>query len=397
MKKSKRNIATKYCIGCGLCESLFGSEKARLEVNESGFYAPQFQLQDEEWAELGLFCPACHVVDLDNGKVWGNAHTVCLGYASDAEIRYSASSGGVLTALACYLLDAKKVDAIMQIGEGESPWLPSVHVNRTKAEVRNCCGSRYVITKPLSAFCQTLLDNPHRKYAVIGRPCDIRALHALLDCKPEYQQQVPYLLSFFCAGTPSVCASEKMADQMGVNKKKVVSVRYRGNGWPGFSSVMDSDQKEYRMNYEESWGAILGRDLYPGCRFCHDGIGEAADIACGDAWYLNEDDSVCFEERDGRNVIFARTKCGDDLLTEAVQNGYIQTQPFDIEELKKMQPYQYIRKAQLRYKLLAMRTMGKKVPPVSVSHLKQYRKLIPVKARMRIYVGTAKRILQKKI
>ena len=397
MKSAEKRIAVDYCVGCGLCEGFFGCEKAKLALNEKGFYAPEFHLADEEWRLLDRFCPARLAADCQHHGVWGQDRTVCLGYASDAEVRHRASSGGVLTALACFLLREHRVDGILQIGEGRSPWLPEPHVNTSEREVIECCGSRYVVSTPLSKIGELLKEPSARRYAVIGRPCDVRALRSLLAEYPNHRARFPYLFSFFCAGTPSLKASERMAERMGADRACVASVRYRGNGWPGFSTVTEAAGREYRMSYEESWGNILGRDLYLGCRFCCDGIGEAADISCGDAWYLNEDESICFDEREGRNVIFARTEQGESLLAEAIAGGAVIAEPFRLETLRKMQPYQYIRKAQLRYKLLAMRTMGKQVPPISIRSLKAYRGLIPIKTRMRMYLGTIRRVLKKRI
>lgn len=52
------------------------------------------------------------------------------------------------------------------------------------------------------------------------------------------------------------------------------------------------------------------------CRFCLDGIGEMADIACCNAWYLTEDDKSNFIEADGRNKIICRSKQGVEIVQE---------------------------------------------------------------------------------
>ncbi len=40
-----------------------------------------------------------------------------------------------------------------------------------------------------------------------------------------------------------------------------------------------------------------------GVSILFDGIGEMADVACGDAWYLTESGQADFSEHAGRNVI----------------------------------------------------------------------------------------------
>ena len=43
-------------------------------------------------------------------------------------------------------------------------------------------------------------------------------------------------MSFFCAGLPSIDAQKKLLEEMGCNSR-VVSLRYRGNGWPGYATA----------------------------------------------------------------------------------------------------------------------------------------------------------------
>ena len=92
---------------------------------------------------------------------------------------------------------------------------------------------------------------------------------------------------------------------------KIKSLRYRGDGWPGYATATQYDGKVFKMDYNTSWGQILGRDIMKMCRFCLDGIGEMADISCCDAWYLTNDNKPDFSEADGRNAVFCRSKLGD--------------------------------------------------------------------------------------
>ena len=391
------NREEKYCIGCGLCTSVLGHDKAKIAQNEAGFYIPTFNLTPEEQVHLSIFCPVDAPPKNYSDCIWGDYKAVGLGYAVDKEIRRKASSGGVLTAVACYLLDKQIVDGIIQIGDGATPFAPEMHINSTPAQVVECCGSRYIAVLPFERLLQILNENKDKKYALIGRPCDIRGVRALEKEYENVKKQIMYYFSFFCAGTPSVNASKRMINAMGASEKDVLSVQYRGNGWPGFSTVKTKKGNTYQMSYEQSWGKTLGRDICLGCRHCYDGIGEQADVSCGDAWYLDGSGKVSFEEREGRNVIFMRSERGAALIQQAVQVGWLYTENFQIDQLKAMQPYQYVRKAQLRYKLLAMRTMLQPVPRVDTSELKKYASLIQKKDKFRMYFGTIKRILQNKM
>ena len=397
MNKQIGSLEKQYCTGCGLCKSRFGEEKANVALNDQGFYEPCFHLTEEEYREFRRFCPVDVPPTRYSRRVWGERMSVCLGHAADETVRLKASSGGVLTAVCGYLLREGLADGIIQIGDSAEPLQKTSRITRNEDELLQCAGSRYIAAMPLEHVLQMLAENPAEKFAVVGRPCDVRAMRAYMREHTDAKGQIICLLSFFCAGTPSVNASRQMIAKMGADEQKVTHISYRGNGWPGYSTVREENGREYTMNYEDSWGKILGRDIYRGCRVCYDGIGEEADISCGDAWYLDENGKVSFEERPGRNVIFARTQIGSQLLHQAKAAGWITCEEFEEEELNLMQPFQYVRKAQLYYKLLAMRTAGRYIPAVDPAQLRGHRRLLDIKDRARMYLGTLRRVLQRKM
>ena len=76
------------------------------------------------------------------------------------------------------------------------------------------------------------------------------------------------------------------------------------------------------------------------CRFCVDGVGELADVSCGDAWYLLPDGEPDCSEHEGRNFIFSRSDKGDSLVKEAFKAGYIFIDDnASLEKLRQAQKY----------------------------------------------------------
>ena len=152
------------------------------------------------------------------------------------------------------------------------------------------------------------------------------------------------------------------------------------------------------MTYNESWGKILGKYLQPYCRWCADGIGEFADISCGDAWYLDENKKPSFDESEGRNVIFARNSRGYNLLQEINQQGYIQISEFskDITSLKDMQYSQYQRKATMLGKIFALKLIRRDCPYYSLIDLFRWSKNTSLLNNIRNFTGTFVRGFQGK-
>lgn len=96
---------SEYCTGCGLCAC---QNKAVLRKDEKGFLYPESG--DKEW--LKKVCPTMSFLesDRDINKIWGREEGVYLGWSTDSSLREKASSGGILTELASFLLDENKVD-----------------------------------------------------------------------------------------------------------------------------------------------------------------------------------------------------------------------------------------------------------------------------------------------
>lgn len=384
-KRTKR-----YCTGCNLCKVL---GEGSLEIDNKGFFHPK---ELNEKFENGV-CPSCGVQSkrLSRESIWGKKEEVYLGWSSDPMIRKSASSGGTITSIACYLLINNIVDGIIQICESNKiPYKTKTVINYSIEDVLHCKGSRYSISHPLDIFEE--LDK-NKKYCLIGKPCDITVFKNYLSLDPDINNVITLSLSFFCMGLPSDKAQLKLLNKLDTNLEKIKEINYRGNGWPGYATALNLDNSKKSITYDESWGKILGRDLMPYCRYCIDGIGEDADISCGDAWY-EKDGKPDFNEHDGRNVIFARTKKGKDLLEQMGQAKKIYIEKIDNYEeyLRIIQHSQFMRRATLKSRILALKLMMRPYPHYSNDVLNSYSRQVNFKENTRVFLGMLKRIFKGK-
>lgn len=379
-----------YCVGCGLCHAM---SKAELKPDEKGFLHPESG--DEEW--LTQICPAAgkHIQLLEKNTIWGRVKDTYVGWSSDESIREQASSGGCLTSLCIYLLESKIVDAVLHIcADDQIPYKTKICVSKTKGEVIAACGSRYAISHPLMELQNLDLS---LKYAFVGKPCDVAALRNYLEMNQDANKSFVCLLSFFCAGLPSNHAQRRLLTSLSC--EDCVSLKYRGNGWPGYATAIDFNGKKHQMTYDDSWGKILGRDVMKMCRYCIDGIGETADIACGDFWYITDDNKPDFSEHSGRNIIFSRTEYGERIIKAAMDSGYLKANRIESydKELSIVQKYQYERRATMLAKLLALRVMMRSTPKYLLSTCKEYAKKTSFSNNLRIFLGTIKRVVKRKI
>lgn len=391
-------ICTDYCTGCGLCHSVSG---VAFKTDEKGFKFPE--LSENDAPLLKKVCPAAgNALNMySDGSIWGQVQKAYLGHSTDDNVRFKASSGGVITALCLYLIDHKVVDGAIQTRKSsEDPRLTETIVSVNREDVMTCCGSRYTTSSPLMQIKQQL--EPGKTYAFVGKPCDVSALRMYQKAfSDEWCKQIKYLLTFYCAGQPSLNANNKLLTALGCNDvNDCVDLRYRGYGWPGRAMAKLKDGTENTMDYESSWMKILGRDTRRICRFCTDGTGEYSDISCGDAWYLDSTNHPDFTERPGRNIIFARTDEGMSLMEAAIREGYINAEDFSMSrsnEIKLFQPYHYTRKASLSTLKIAINLCGRDFPLYDMKKLKKFAKGFPLKSKLYRFLGTLQRIKQGKI
>lgn len=330
------------CLGCGLCEAV-GS--AKMQISDKGFYSPTSISTNTNNKIIQRLCPGIRIENSNKGNtdVWGHIEMVANAWAKDSLIRQSSSSGGVTSALAIYLLETKKVDAVLHVGCTEGDYLHNkLFVSRTRQDVLKRNASRYAPAAVFNEIFKILESNKDERFVFIGKPCDIAAIRNLQKEYPQIKERILYCLAIFCAGMPSYNATEKAISTFN-HKGTPISLRYRGDGWPGYFTVAYSDGSTFKMTYNDSWGKILGRDLGFRCKICADGIGLLADIASGDAWHT-KDGYPDFTESDGRNFCFVRTHKGKQIFEDAIKQGYIEDEELNVDDVKDMQRYQYNRR-----------------------------------------------------
>lgn len=354
MKKIHRIINTGLCLGCGLCEAIAGRDKCEMILTPKGFYQPKFKttLDPTEVTQILKCCPGIRVTGNKHSGVWGNVLSVSETWATDETLRKKSATGGVISSLAIYLLESKKVDAILQVGVKKDSWLYNeLLISRTKEEVFINAQSRYA---PALVFdrIKTILDSSEETFGFIGKPCDIAGIKNFIKYNPQYNNRIKYTLAIFCAGIPSYNATKTLIEEAKMTETPY-SIKYRGDGWPGEFEAKWKNGKSLKVSYNDSWGKVLGRTLGIRCKICPDGIGMLADISTGDSWNT-KDGYPDFTEADGKNFCFIRTQNGQELYQNAAEAGVIQTQAYNMDIIKDIHQYQYNRRIFAAWRILAI-------------------------------------------
>jgi coenzyme F420 hydrogenase subunit beta len=336
------------CAGCGICESLLGRDKVEMRLTAASHIRPRVKgpIDPDALDTVLRICPGLHLTGPDASAagergtldpVWGPIASLHRVWSGRPDIRYRAAAGGALTALGCHLLQSGEVDAVLHVKASvEAPAMTDAHVSYTVEDVIAGAQSRYGPAAPL-VHVKELLDRGLR-FAVIAKPCDIAAIRNLERFDARVTTQIPYCLSIFCGGVPTIETAYKIAAYKGVTPEELSVFRWRGNGWPGPTHVETKDGRSLDLSYDEVWydpTMPWGYDMQFRCKICPDAIGELADVACPDGWVM-EDGKPVHKEAPGVNIAIARTEAGRCLIERAAAAGALVLEKFDRPSLHAM-------------------------------------------------------------
>lgn len=391
------------CVGCGLCQAVAGPDRIKLVKTDTGEQRPLVvgDLDDATVDRIYDTCPGTRVEGLPDrlieddtriDNVWGPWRRMVRAWASDPVVRFEGSTGGVLSALAGYLLASRRVDFILHAKASVSqPTFGERHLSFDLSAVREAAGSRYGPTAPLIDV-DVILDR-NRPFAFIGKPCDIAALRNYARHDARVDRLVKYWLTPVCGGYMSPQAMDEFLRRNHIEPGEVTGFRYRGRGCPGPTRIETADRVR-ELHYLDIWGTDSSQWSLPfRCKICPDGIGEAADIAAADTWPGGSPSRDSSAEDPGTNAVIARTASGCELL-EAAERDAAVTVEYDIcpDELSHYQLHQMRKKYAVWSRLQGLGDEGRIVPRTDRLRIEELAAELPLPVRDAQREGTRRRV-----
>ena len=398
-------VESGLCAGCGICESLVGRNAVEMQVTADQRLRPRTKehLGSAAFQEILKVCPGVTMTGPAKGRVGQSGNTsdtfgpilsLHRGWASDQNVRFHAASGGALTALGTYLLESKKVEAVLHVEASvEFPLMTNSRVSTSAQQIYDGAQSRYGPGAPLTQV-HRLLDEDCI-FAVIGKPCDIAAVKNLAKIDERVEKHIPYTLTFFCGGLPSLRMPSDMAAHFGVNATDLSRFRFRGEGWPGMTHMETRDGRSFELTYQECYlteSAPWTYDAQFRCKICPDAIGELADVVCADDGAVLENEKPNDREVPGISILVSRTPKGEALLRDAQSIGALVLKPFSESELMTMHASHIPRKISWPARTLGLALAGK--PTVKVKDFRRVRAILisgPIYF-IRNMIGTIRRV-----
>jgi coenzyme F420 hydrogenase subunit beta len=375
------------CIGCGICQSVAGPDSISMEIVGNGCFRPvaSEKLSHEVMDRVLDICPGTRVEGLPREEVtaesrfdvvWGDYRDIYYAWAAEPEVRHMAATGGLLTGLALYLIESGTVDFIVHATEPvEHPTFGERFISRSREQVLQGSGSRYGPTATLIDIVEIIdkAELEDEKFAFVGTPCDVSALRNYARHDERVSRYCCYMLTMVCGGFMEAEAATAALKKFDVDYNDVVSLRYRGYGCPGATTIKTTDGRTVQMNYLDYWGEDESTwGLPPRCKICPDGIGDAADIAAADTWDGGAPPWLGQDEDPGFNAAIVRTQRGVALMNSAIEAGYLSRgDGMTPEDMNRVQPHQENKKRAVWARLQGLKNAGQVIPDTHGLRLKK--------------------------
>jgi coenzyme F420 hydrogenase subunit beta len=233
--------------------------------------------------------------------------------------------------------------AIVTGPDPSDPVMTRPFVAHSFAEILKAGGTRYA-PSPVNRCLNEAMKSD--RIAIVGLPCHFESLRKAEAIRNKLKNKIVMRLGLFCSHNVSLLATEFVCRYFGVPRNKIVSFKYRGDGWPGGIRIETVDgQKFYVHNQASFWTQMFMAFIFaaPYCLLCLDHTSEFADISFGDAW-LRE---VMETDDAGESIIITRTPIGEQLIREAVKRGELQVSELSEDKVIESQSWPLYFKKQL--------------------------------------------------
>ena len=237
--------------------------------------------------------------------MFGQIDKILLGWSADEQIRYMASSGGFIKSFLCHMID-KGYYAII------------TRQLKTKPEVITTNNKDHILDESTNSIYNDFKYNPHvpknKKVVAVGLGCHVKMMRA------KYPDM--FLIGLLCHHLPDYRFTEHLGRLAGA--KCIYKVRYRGNGWPGYVKVNETE-----MPHLDCWTENY---ISERCKRCKQ-VSYDADIVCGDPWRINQPN---------KTLILSRTARATKEIEMA--KDYLSTKEISLDTFRQSQEYHFKRK-----------------------------------------------------
>lgn len=341
-------IHDEVCTGCSACtEACYffdddGVKAIQLVTNEKKLMVPR--INNDICVSCMLCYKACPVED----RIYHNDAAISFavyqermgasyyGYSLDQNHRFEASTAGIVTEIASYLLDTNQVDGVVSSYQRDDNNQVVTRIITDSKAIKNDRGSIYRQVPALNGLAEKVKEGNYKKILLIGLPCHVAGLKALLKVNKRLRKTTAFVtIALFCKQTKTDEFSN--IERLFLGAKKNQKITYRGTGWPGLTRAKGAQSIPFNdIRFSSMWGSYAFTPEY--CFSCTDPLGIESDISVGDAWL-----KIYQTDKKGSSLLLANSQLGQEILLSAFKKERLYLNNELKENIIKSQNYNAIK------------------------------------------------------
>jgi len=280
------------------------------------------------------------------------------GYATNDNIRYNSTSGGLVTAVLAAALEEGLIDgALVTRMKEDSPLETESFIARSREEVISACGSKYAPAVANVAL-REIMEKDGR-HVVVGLPCQLSGIRKAEQLDKKLGEKIYLHLGLFCIQSQNFQAIEYLLWQHRIKAGDVLSFTYRGTGWPGGGTISLKDGRRFFIPLVPDLREVYDISFFPfRCKLCTDPENEFADICFGDA-FLHE---FVATDKLGTSGVVVRSQKGKDFMENMVAKGVINLSEISAEKIRYSQENFHLKKGAFKIFRFYARMLDRKLP-----------------------------------
>lgn len=354
LRNIKQVIKNDFCLGCGLCHVIHTNVEIK---EENGNLKSNFTNIRGLIDHINV-CPAAgydiHSLGKEIHQVENYSYelgwykNIRMAHSCDDEILKHASSGGIMTSIALYMLEKGLANGIIctKYDYSNGNARPICFIARNKLDLEQAQGSKYCPTKTLELLSQLKDDE---KYVLIGTPCQIAGWRKY---NKEFKTSQNIILSIanFCGGYRDYREIDFFVKNI-AGFSTIIHFQHRGDGVPGQMKIVSSEGQEWKYPYPD-YARLSPIQKNKRCVYCIDSTGELADISCGDTWLDRVKNS-----KQVWSTIITRNEASEKIVSKMIRDKIIEVGVITEKEVIESQRLNISSKKYRQFKRIRLMTL----------------------------------------
>lgn len=309
------NVDAGFCSFCGACIAICPTHVGSKNIDYiPEKFADKPVIKDFKKCEKcrhTLCMQICPQINIPSSLYSVDAYKHLEAYYSRStvqEVLDRAQDGGTTTTLLLTALKMGFVDHVIVL-KRDDEWYSRPIATQNESDVIDAASSKYIFSPILAALYDVMDRVNVGRVAVVGVPCQLRALENIKRFEFRYSNAIALKIGLFCMHGFTRDRMELILKELGATLKDVVRMNIKkGKIW---FKLRDGRVLDYPIKKAE-------KELRPACRQCPELFSPYADVNVG---------SIAAEEN--WNSLLVMNSKGKELVEKAIEMKLLEVMPMD--------------------------------------------------------------------